>query len=92
MKKEAAKKQTSADNSFGIASVVLGIFSIVFASVNGVILGIIGLIFAVKQQKRAPNSWAKSGKILSIIGIILSIVVLIISAVYLTDVINKLGV
>ncbi|MFH1425639.1 MAG: hypothetical protein ABIG28_02850 [archaeon] len=66
------------DNSFGIAAVLLGILSIVFASANGVIFGIIGLIFANKQQKVSKNKWGKNGKILSIIGIILSIILIII--------------
>ena len=80
MKKEA-KKETppkSGENSFGVAAVVLGILSIMFASVNGLIFGIIGLIFAKKQQSRSPNSWGKNGKTLAIIGIILSIVIIIV--------------
>jgi len=66
------------DNSFGVAAVILGILSIMFASINGIILGVIALIFAKKQQKRSPNSWGKNGKILSIIGIILSIIIMIV--------------
>jgi protein-S-isoprenylcysteine O-methyltransferase Ste14 len=67
------------DNSFGVASVVLGILSIVFSSppLNGLILGILGFIFAKKQQNRNPNIWSRRGKILSIIGMILSVVFLI---------------
>jgi hypothetical protein len=66
------------DNSFGVAAVILGIFSIMFASLNGIILGIIALIFANKQQKLFPNHWGKYGKVLSIIGIILSLIVMVI--------------
>ena len=67
------------DNSFGVASVILGIFSIVFASVNGIILAVIALIFANKQQMRNANAWGKNGKTLAIIGIILSIVVIVVT-------------
>jgi vacuolar-type H+-ATPase subunit I/STV1 len=54
----------------------LKILSIVLASVLGVILGIIALVFAVKQQKLSRNVWGRRGKILAIVGIILSIIVI----------------
>ena len=64
------------DNSFGVASVVLGILSIIFSfpPIAGIVLGVISLVFATKQQNRFHNKWGKTGKILSIIGIILSII------------------
>jgi len=68
------KKGESKDNSFGIASVTLGILSIVFAGINGVILGVVALIFANIQQKSYKTKWGNAGVILSIIGIILSII------------------
>lgn len=71
MKKEETSK--SHENSFGIAAVVLGIVSIVLASLNGLLLAIVALVFASKQQSHAPNRWGKNGKILAVIGIILSI-------------------
>jgi protein-S-isoprenylcysteine O-methyltransferase Ste14 len=77
MKKEERVKSNSKENSFGVASVVLGILSILFSSFYGVILGVIGIVFAAKQQKISPNKWSRAGKILSIIGTILSIVVII---------------
>lgn len=73
-------KKEEGDNSFGIASVVLGILSIVFSSASGIILGIVGLIFSLKQKKRMKNSWSKAGFILNIIGIILGIIILIYAA------------
>ena len=87
MKKEAKKEEHSKidHNSYGIASVVLGILSIVFASVNGLILAIIALVFANKQTNNSANSWARAGKILSIIGIILSIIAIIVSIYYLKN-------
>ncbi len=77
MEKEEKK---SNDNNFGVASVILGIISIVFAfgiNVHGTILGIIGLIFALVQRKNSKNKWASWGIILNVIGIILNILVLI---------------
>ena len=71
-----AKEVVKDNNSYGTASVILGIFSVLFSSppLYGVILGVISLIFANKQNKAHKNGWSKAGKILSIIGIILSIV------------------
>lgn len=74
MKKEEEKRKF--DNTFGLASTILGILSIVFASINGIVFGIIGLVFAHLQNKRFQNSWSRAGKILSIIGIILSIILI----------------
>lgn len=80
MKKSDKKFSTATvDNSLGITGVVLGILSIAFASLIGIALGITALVFAVKQQNRAPNSWGKAGKILAIIGIILSIAAIVAS-------------
>ena len=72
MKKEAEKTY---DNSFGIAAVILGIFSILFAypPLYGLTLGVISLIFAGKQQKIMRNNWSRNGRTLALIGIILSI-------------------
>lgn len=72
MAKESEEK--SHDNSFGVASVVLGILGIVFSSINGVILGIVGLVFARKQLKINKNKWGRTGKILGIIAIILGVI------------------
>lgn len=72
MKKEEVEKTN--DNSFGTASVVFGVISIVSTSVVGIILGILGLIFSMKQKKITKNKWSKAGMILSVIGIILGII------------------
>jgi succinate dehydrogenase/fumarate reductase cytochrome b subunit len=65
------------ENSFGVAAVVFGILSIIFASLNGIILGIVALVFAKKQQSLGSNKWGKNGKVLAIIGIVLSIAIMI---------------
>src|SRR3989344_6951687 len=84
------------DNSFGTASVVLGILSITFAcgvllgSPAGLGLGIVSLIFALKQRKSSKNSWSSWGLGLSLVGIILSIIFLIMLAQMLSEVVNQL--
>lgn len=74
--KKGEKKSSTADNSSGVAAVVLGIQSISFSLVTplmGIILGIISLVFARKQAEKAPNNWSTAGKVLSITGIVIGI-------------------
>ena len=87
--------EKGADNSFGIASVVLAILSIAFAPgvflifaygpFLSIILGIVALVFALKQKKKSPNAWSKAGLILSIIGIVLGVVL----AIWLINLMTK---
>ncbi len=70
MQKEDRK---SSDNSFGIASVVLGIVgSVLGILVLPVVISIVGLIFGIIQLKKAKNNWAIWGIVLSVLGIIIS--------------------
>ncbi|MFH1683058.1 MAG: hypothetical protein ABIA37_04640 [Candidatus Woesearchaeota archaeon] len=61
-------------NGIGIASLVLGIVSIVFcwAAVFGLAAGILGLILSMKQRKICSNGIATAGFVTSIIGTIFS--------------------
>lgn len=80
-------------NSFGIAAVILGILSIVSTLgqiAPGVLLGIVGIVFAIKQKRVSKNSWSKAGLILSILGIILNIVALLVSVYYIFPYLNNL--
>ncbi len=77
MKKVASRVSRSSNNSFGSSSVVLGIISMVFPSYFGVVPGIIGLIFALKQRSDNNNQWALWGMTLTIIGVLLNILDLI---------------
>lgn len=62
------------DNSCGVAGVILGILSIAlfWIPIVGVVLGIVGVIFAYKQNKLMPNKWSKAGLWICWIGLILS--------------------
>jgi hypothetical protein len=76
MAKEAVKLQ--ADNSCGVTSTIMGILSVALPLLSpvvlpSIILAIIGLVFASKQNKISKNKWSKWGRILSIIGIIVVI-------------------
>jgi len=73
------KKIKQDSNGYGISGLVLGIGSIIFSWVPifGLVVGIIGLIFSIKQRGLSPNNIATAGFATSIIGIVLSLVCLI---------------
>ena len=62
------------DNSSGIVGVTLGILSIIISGTGGIVMGIVGFVFALKQGKKYKNSWSKAGIILNVIGIVLGII------------------
>ena len=74
-------KKEGVSNDSGVVAVVFGILSIVFAlsiflgAIAGLILGIIGILFAWNQHKSAKNSWSKAGLILNLIGIFTNVVI-----------------
>lgn len=82
MKKEECGCECGCNNVFGVVSVILGIVSLAMASViflgsvAGLILGIVGLVFALIQRKRANNKWVLWGMMLSIAGILINGIVL----------------
>ena len=75
--------------SFGIIGLTLGITSIIFMGNNGILLGIVGLIFSMIQQKKNPTKIGKAGIIVNIVGIILAIVFLIVFIKYLAPIIQE---
>lgn len=67
-------------NGKAVAALVLGICSIVFCwvyGIIGIIPGIIGLILGIAAKKETPSSMATAGLVLSIIGVALNGVILI---------------
>lgn len=68
-------------NGMAIASLILGIISILFNFIGyswiGLILGIVGIILGVNAKKKNPSSMASAGLVLSIIGTALCAVVFI---------------
>ena len=60
-------------NGYGIASLVLGIVSVVifWIPLIGLVPGILSLIFANKQKRIYPNGITTAGFILGIVGIVL---------------------
>ena len=75
------------DNAFGITGVVLGIISLVNLSV---VIGIIGLLFSMKQKKVNRNKWSKAGMILNILGIVLGIIAVYILLNYGNSLLSQL--
>ena len=71
------KEGSCCDNSFGIASVVLGVVGAVLGVlVVPIIFSVLGLIFGVVQYRREKNAWAIWGVIVSILGIIISVYII----------------
>lgn len=62
-------------NGMGVASLVLGIISIVLNffgySWIGLILGIVGIVLGVNAKKKNPSGIASAGLVVSIIGTVL---------------------
>lgn len=67
-------------NGMQVASLVLGILSILFSccyGVPGIIMSVIGIVCAVKGNKEKKNGVGTGGLVCSIIGLILSVIMLI---------------
>jgi uncharacterized membrane protein HdeD (DUF308 family) len=68
------------NNGKAVAALVLGIVSIVFCWVYGIvglITGIIGIVLAISAKKEAPSSMCTAGMVLSIIGLCLNALIFI---------------
>ena len=92
-KKEGKEKDAGESKhigeGLGISGFTLGILSIVFAGLYGVILSIVGLIFCMIQQKKHKTKLGKIGLIINIIGLIVSIVYLVVYFQYLMPLIQQ---
>jgi threonine/homoserine/homoserine lactone efflux protein len=76
MKKESARSQEARDfkeNSFGVASFVLGLIALLSNPIAAIILGVFGFIFGMKQKRMHPNRWATWGIVLSILALAFAI-------------------
>ncbi len=84
------KKEEMKDNSFGVASVILGILSVTLPLLSPIIIpsfifAVIALVFSKKQEKIHSNIWSKRGKTLSIIGIVLSVLAILLSYILISN-------
>ncbi|MCK1982923.1 MULTISPECIES: DUF4190 domain-containing protein [Peribacillus] len=74
-------------NSKAIVSLIMGVLSL-FIPFIGIILGILGLIFASKSKKEikvtgeSGDGLVTAGKVCSIVGIILNVLVILIFLVF----------
>jgi ABC-type dipeptide/oligopeptide/nickel transport system permease component len=76
------KEVSIKNNKYGLVSLVLGIFSVLFSLfvIPSIILGIISIIFAILQFRKGKSKMAIAGIILSIIGIALSVYLIMLLA------------
>ena len=81
-------KKGKTGNGFGIASLVLGILSIltsILVPLIAVVTGILGIIFSIKQKNESPNGMATAGLVTSIIGLVIGVIAWIVSAILLSE-------
>lgn len=83
-------------NAFAIASFVMGLASLLhFTNVPGIVLGILGIIFAIKAKNRGNNTGLrKAGFVLSIIALICATIFIIIVGTLVGNIlmfINNIG-
>ena len=71
------------DNSFGIASVSIGIVSLVLSLSNQFVAIILGIVAIVLARKQSHNDWSKWGRKLGIISIIVSIILILIAIIFI---------
>lgn len=69
------EKELKTKSGFGVASLVLGIVSIMFASFwyVAIISGILAIIFGAKSIKKVGSKLGKAGLVTGIIGLVLSL-------------------
>ena len=88
VKTPAKKSSSTANDDFGIASLILGVASILpFFGLN-LVAGILGIVFGYKQKNISESKTAKTGIILSIIGLSLWVVIYIIVLIALVSFIS----
>ncbi|MEK6875614.1 MAG: hypothetical protein AABX30_02930 [Nanoarchaeota archaeon] len=76
----AEKKEIG--EGLGISGMTLGVLSIVFTGLYGVLISIIGFIFCKIQQKKNKTKIGKVGLYLNAIGFILGIIFIILVIKY----------
>ena len=54
-------------------------------------MGIIGLVFSLRQNKVNKNKWSRAGIILNIIGIIVGIIAIVFLVKYASQYINQIA-
>jgi hypothetical protein len=77
---QSAPYTPAPNNGKAVASLVLGIVSIVFCwiyGIVGIIPGIIGLVLGISAKKETPSGMATAGLVLSIIGVAINGIILI---------------
>ncbi|MDR4926277.1 DUF4190 domain-containing protein [Peribacillus simplex] len=86
-KKVAYMSEIKQSNSKAIVALIMGVLSLLIPFI-GIILGILGLIFASKSKQEikltgeSGNGLVTAGKVCSIIGIILNVIVILIFLVF----------
>jgi hypothetical protein len=78
-------------NSFGASGFTLGIVSLIFLGVFGVLFSITGFIFCFIQQKNKKTKLGKAGLIINVIAFVLSLLWIFVIAPMITQILQQSG-
>lgn len=84
-------KKEMSDNSSGVVGVVFGILSLFSLGIGGMVLGVVGLLFSIKQKKIEANKWSTWGFGLSVAGIVLGAIATYIVYHYYTGALGQVS-
>jgi hypothetical protein len=91
MPKEGSSNAAIASVILGIVSVIFSL-SVIFGQGAGLALGVVAFIFAIAARNDANKKWANWGLALSLIGIALNLVILVYLYQAVVEVVNQLEV
>ncbi len=72
-----------------ISGFTLGVLGIIFSGWMGLIIGLIGFMFCMIQQKRHKTKMGKIGLILNVIAVVLSITYIILYTTVIGPLLNQ---
>ena len=77
------KESQGTGEELGLIGFVMGILSIILVVSNGLVIGLVGILISMTQQRRKPTKFGRLGVILNLIGILLGILAAILLATVL---------
>lgn len=91
VKKSVKAEAKDIGEGLGISGFTLGILSVVFAGLTGILISIIGIILSGTQQKMKSTKLGKVGLIINIISLVLSVGWVLIYYFILRPKLNAIG-
>ena len=89
-KKEGVKDERT-NEALSVSGFILGILSILFLGAQGMIIGIVGIVFSSYAYKKKKTKIGKIGIILNIIGLVLGILLLALVMIFAEQIYSQMG-